>query len=40
MMYRRKDQILEFLNTKVKSYDEDPKKRWIPTWNNYLNKDY
>lgn len=30
----KKEQILEFLNTKVKSYDEDPDKRWITTWNN------
>jgi hypothetical protein len=27
----RKEQILEFLNTKVKSYDQDPDKRWIAT---------
>ena len=33
-----KDQVLEFLNTKVKSYDEDPDTRWITTWNNYLNR--
>ena len=33
-----KEQILDFLNTKVKSYDEDPDKRWITTWNNYLNR--
>jgi hypothetical protein len=34
----KKEQILEFLNTKVKNYDEDPDKRWITTWNNYLNR--
>jgi hypothetical protein len=34
----KKDQVLEFLDTKVKSYDEDPDKRWITTWNNYLNR--
>jgi integrase/recombinase XerD len=34
----KREQILEFLNTKVKSYDEDPDKRWITTWNNYLNR--
>ena len=34
----KKEQILEFLNTKIKSYDEDPDKRWITTWNNYLNR--
>jgi hypothetical protein len=33
----KKEQILEFLNTKVKSYDEDHDKKWITTWNNYLN---
>ena len=31
----KKEQILDFLNTKVKNYDEDPDKRWITTWNNY-----
>lgn len=35
---KRKEQVLEFLNTKVKSYEEDPDKRWITTWNNYLNR--
>jgi hypothetical protein len=34
----KKDQVLEFLNTKVKSYDEDPDKRWITTLKNYLNR--
>jgi hypothetical protein len=34
----KKEQILEFLNTKIKSHDEDPDKRWITTWNNYLNR--
>ena len=34
----KKEQILEFLNTKVKHYDIDPDKRWITTWNNYLNR--
>ena len=37
MTFTKKNQVLEFLNTKVKSYDEDPDKRWITTWNNYLN---
>ena len=35
---QKKEQILEFLNTKVKSYEEDPDKRWITTWNNNLNR--
>jgi integrase/recombinase XerD len=34
-VYKR-EQILEFLNTKVKSHDEDHNKKWITTWNNYL----
>jgi hypothetical protein len=34
----KRQQILEFLNTKVKSYDEDPHKRRIITLNNYLNR--
>ena len=29
---------LKVVNTKVKSYGEDPDKRWITTWNNYLNR--
>jgi hypothetical protein len=35
---KMKEQVLEFLDTKIKSYDEDPDKRWITTWNNYLNR--
>ncbi len=27
----KKEQIVEFINTKVKSYGEDPDKRWITT---------
>ena len=33
-----KDQVLSFLNTKKKSNEDDPDKRWITTWNNYLNR--
>ena len=35
---KKKEQIVEFINTKVKSYGEDPDKRWITTWNNYINR--
>lgn len=32
----RKEQLLAFLNTKIKSIEEDPEKNWINTWNDYL----
>jgi len=35
---KTKEQVLGFLDTKIKTYDEDPDKRWITTWNNYLNR--
>jgi ribosomal protein L40E len=31
-----KEQVISFLDTKVKSSEEDPDKRWITTWNYYL----
>jgi hypothetical protein len=35
---KKKEQIVEFINTNVKSYGEDPDKRLITAWNNYLNR--
>jgi integrase/recombinase XerD len=35
---KKKEQVLAFLNTKVKDPDQDPEKRWITTWNHYLNR--
>jgi integrase/recombinase XerD len=35
---KTKQQILAFLDTKVKTHHEDPDKKWITTWNNYLNR--
>jgi integrase/recombinase XerD len=32
----KKNQITLFLDTKMKSVEEDPDKRWITTWNDYL----
>ena len=32
----RKHQICSFLDTKIKSQEEDPDKKWITTWNYYL----
>jgi integrase/recombinase XerD len=34
----RPEQITPFLDTKIKSESEDPDKRWITTWNDYLNR--
>lgn len=33
---KEKQDILNFLDTKVKTQEEDPDKRWITTWNFYL----
>lgn len=35
---KTRQQILGFLDTKVKTSDDDPDKKWITTWNNYLNR--
>jgi integrase/recombinase XerD len=32
----KKNQITSFLDTKIKSEEDDPDKRWITTWNYYL----
>jgi integrase/recombinase XerD len=34
----KKDQIMPYLNTKIKDDRLDPDKRWITTWNHYLNR--
>lgn len=34
----KKEQILSFLNLKIKDSKLDPEKRWITTWNHYLNR--
>jgi hypothetical protein len=31
-------QITSFLNTKIKTLENDPDKRWITTWNDYLDR--
>lgn len=33
-----KEQIIAFLDTKVKATELDPDKRWITTWNDYLGR--
>ncbi|MGA8844762.1 MAG: hypothetical protein WB511_14355, partial [Nitrososphaeraceae archaeon] len=32
----KRDQIISFLDTKIKTTEEDPDKKWITTWNDYL----
>ncbi len=34
----RKEHLLAFLNTKIKSAEDDPDKKWINTWNDYLRR--
>ena len=36
MEVKRRDQILIFLDSKIKGAEEDPDGRWITTWNHYL----
>lgn len=33
---QKKDEIVSFLNTKIKDISIDPDKKWITTWNDYL----
>jgi len=33
-----REDILEFLDKRKKSIDADPDKRWVRTWNDYLNR--
>lgn len=33
-----KSQITSFLDTKIKSIEQDPDRRWITTWNDYLGR--
>jgi integrase/recombinase XerD len=35
---KKKEQVLFYLNGKVKDPQTDPDKRWITTWNHYLNR--
>ena len=34
----KKEQITSFLDTKIKNREEYPDKKWITTWNHYLNR--
>src|SRR5215211_6807544 len=35
---RKKEQILEFLNKRIKPKSNDPDEKWITTWNDYLRR--
>ena len=34
----KKEEILEYLNTKIKSKEDDPDGKWMRTWNDYLQR--
>jgi integrase/recombinase XerD len=34
----KKEHVITFLNSKIKDERIDPEKRWITTWNHYLNR--
>ncbi|HEX7258285.1 MAG TPA: hypothetical protein VF242_09510, partial [Nitrososphaeraceae archaeon] len=34
----KKEQILSFLDTKIKDSSKDPERRWITSWNHYLTR--
>ena len=33
---QKREQIIAFLDTKIKNNNADPDKKWITTWNDYL----
>jgi integrase/recombinase XerD len=35
---QNRELVISFLNMKIKSAEVDPEKRWITTWNHYLNR--
>ncbi|MFY9871081.1 MAG: hypothetical protein WAK17_15295 [Candidatus Nitrosopolaris sp.] len=34
----KREQIITFLDTRIKDSENDPDKRWIRTWNDYLQR--
>ncbi len=34
----KKEQVLSFLDTKIKDLSIDPEKKWITSWNHYLTR--
>lgn len=34
----KKEQVTSFLDSKIKNQQDDPDKRWITTWNDYLSR--
>ena len=33
---KKNEQILKFLDSKIKSQEQDSDRKWITTWNDYL----
>jgi len=38
MNVHKKEQVIAFLNTRIKKREMNPDERWITTWNNYLGR--
>ena len=38
MLTVTREDILEFLDSRKKSMEQDPDQKWIVTWNNYLGR--
>lgn len=34
----KKDQVIKFLDSKIKAIEADPEQKWITTWNDYLSR--
>jgi hypothetical protein len=35
---QRREQVIKFLDTKIKTIEEDPDARWITNWNHYISR--
>jgi integrase/recombinase XerD len=35
---KQREHITSFLDTKIKSVEQDPDKKWVTTWNHYLHR--
>ncbi|TVP40420.1 hypothetical protein [Candidatus Nitrosocosmicus arcticus] len=35
--YIKRQEVIQFLDSKIKPIEQDPDRKWIRTWNVYLN---